>query len=70
MTISIFEYEYLKWRAAGGKEIADIKVVAAQAWLEALKAIAKEILMKTEIAHRELRIEEHNVYLCRRADLD
>lgn len=55
ITISTFEYEYLQGRAVGAEEIADKKVAAAQAWVEALKASEKEILMKTEIAHREIR---------------
>lgn len=59
--ISNFEYEYLRGRAAGAEEIADKKVAAAQAWIEALKASEREILIKTEIAKkeiRELKIEE------------
>ncbi|KAK9272160.1 hypothetical protein L1049_002531 [Liquidambar formosana] len=55
ITISSFEYEYLSGRAVGAEEIADKKVAAAQAWIEALKASEKEILMKTEIAQREIR---------------
>ncbi|XVF71566.1 hypothetical protein PTKIN_Ptkin12aG0048400 [Pterospermum kingtungense] len=55
ITISKFEYEYLTGRAVGAEEIADKKVTAAQAWIEALKASEREILMKTEIAHRDLR---------------
>ncbi|XVE78680.1 hypothetical protein DITRI_Ditri13aG0166500 [Diplodiscus trichospermus] len=66
ITISNFEYEYLTGRAVGAEEIADKKVAAAQAWIEALKASEREILMQTEIAHRELREmrveEEHEVY--------
>lgn len=59
--ISNFEYEYLKNRAAGAEEIADKKVAAAQAWIEALKASEREILIKLEKAKkeiRELKIEE------------
>ncbi|KAF5189027.1 Plastid movement impaired [Thalictrum thalictroides] len=55
ITISNFEYQYLSGRAEGVEEIADKKVAAAQAWIEALKASEKEILMKTEIALREMR---------------
>ncbi|XVF81891.1 hypothetical protein PTKIN_Ptkin15bG0192300 [Pterospermum kingtungense] len=66
ITISNFEYEYLTGRAVGAEEIADKKVAAAQAWIEALKASEREILMKTEIAHRDLREmrveEEHEAY--------
>ncbi|XP_052205181.1 protein PLASTID MOVEMENT IMPAIRED 15-like [Diospyros lotus] len=54
-TISKFEYEYLTGRAVGTEDIADKKVAAAQAWIEALKANVKEILMKTELAHRKIR---------------
>lgn len=55
ITISKFEYEYLTNHAAAAEEIADKKVAAAQAWIEALKASEKEILMETKIAHRELK---------------
>ncbi|XVE72126.1 hypothetical protein DITRI_Ditri11bG0013500 [Diplodiscus trichospermus] len=55
IAISKFEYEYLIGRAVGAEEIADKKVAAALAWIEAIKAGEREILMKTEIAHRELR---------------
>lgn len=61
ITISKFEYEYLTGHAAMAEEIADKKVAAAQAWIEALKASEKEILMKIELAHgdiRETRVEE------------
>ncbi|XP_059450627.1 protein PLASTID MOVEMENT IMPAIRED 2-like isoform X2 [Corylus avellana] len=59
--ISKFEYEYLTRRAGGAGEIADKKVAAAHAWIEALKASEKEILIKTELAQRkirEMRLEE------------
>lgn len=55
ITISKFEYEYLTGRAVGAEELADKKVAAAQAWIEALKASEKEILLKIEMAHREIR---------------
>ncbi|KAK2986772.1 hypothetical protein RJ640_010997 [Escallonia rubra] len=61
INIPTFEYEYLTGRAVGAEEIADKKVAAAQAWIEALKASEKEILMKTEMAQREiieLKVEE------------
>ncbi|KAI4352177.1 hypothetical protein L6164_006454 [Bauhinia variegata] len=54
ITISKFEYEYLTNHAAVAKEIADKKVAAAQAWIEAIKASEKEILIKTKIAQREI----------------
>ncbi|KAK4837203.1 hypothetical protein QYF36_003609 [Acer negundo] len=55
ITISKFEYEYLTGRAGGAEEIADKKVAASQAWIEALKASEKEILMRIELAHKEIR---------------
>ena len=55
ITISKFEYEYLTNHAASVEEIADKKVAAAEAWIEALKASEKEILMETKIAQRELK---------------
>lgn len=61
ITISKFEYEYLTGRATGAEELADKKVAAAQAWVEALKASEREILMKSELRHREgreMRVEE------------
>ncbi|XWS75505.1 hypothetical protein CRYUN_Cryun01aG0095100 [Craigia yunnanensis] len=71
ITISKFEYEYLIGRAVGAEEIADKKVAAALAWIEALKAGEREILMKTEIVHRDLREmrveEEHEVYRTERS---
>lgn len=61
ITISKFEYEYLTGRAVVAEEIADKKVAAAQAWIEAIKANEKEILIKLDIAQREMkemRVEE------------
>lgn len=58
ITISKFEYKYLKGRAAGAEEIADKKVAAAQAWIEALKASEREILMQTEKAKHEIRAQK------------
>ncbi|KAK7295762.1 hypothetical protein RJT34_18674 [Clitoria ternatea] len=55
ITISQFEYQYLTKHAAAAEEIADKKVAAAQAWIEALKASEKEILMETKIVQRELK---------------
>ncbi|XP_031251552.1 protein PLASTID MOVEMENT IMPAIRED 2 [Pistacia vera] len=55
ITISKFEYEYLTGHAVGAADLADKKVAAAQAWIEALKASEKEILMKIEMAHRKIR---------------
>ncbi|KAK9034960.1 hypothetical protein V6N11_077012 [Hibiscus sabdariffa] len=71
ITISKFEYEYLTGRAVGAEDIADKKVAAAQAWIEALKASEREILMKTETARRDLREtrveEEHEAYRTERS---
>ncbi|KAK1299194.1 Protein PLASTID MOVEMENT IMPAIRED 2 [Acorus calamus] len=53
ITISRFEYEYLSSHAEGAKEIADKRVAAAQAWLEALKAGERETLGKIESCYRE-----------------
>jgi len=55
ITISKFEYEYLKNHAASAEEVADKKVAAAEAWIEALKASEKEILIETKIVQRELK---------------
>uniref|UniRef100_A0A7N0U255 Protein PLASTID MOVEMENT IMPAIRED 2 n=1 Tax=Kalanchoe fedtschenkoi TaxID=63787 RepID=A0A7N0U255_KALFE len=63
ITISKFEFEYLTGRASGAEEIADKKVAAAQAWIEALKAGEREILTRTELVRREikeLRLEEEH----------
>ncbi|KAK1433233.1 hypothetical protein QVD17_10142 [Tagetes erecta] len=57
--ITNFEYEYLTGKAGGAEEIADKKVAAAQAWVEALKANEKEILMKIKMVKKE--IKEFNV---------
>jgi hypothetical protein len=66
ITISKFEYDYLTGRASGAEEIADKKVAAAHAWIEALKASEKEILIKTELAQRKIRemslVEETDAY--------
>ncbi|XP_011035106.1 PREDICTED: protein PLASTID MOVEMENT IMPAIRED 2-like isoform X2 [Populus euphratica] len=66
ITILKFEYEYLTGHTAKAEEIADKKVAAAHAWIEALKASEKEILMKIELAHRDIRgtrvEEEQEIY--------
>jgi hypothetical protein len=66
ITIAKFEYEYITGRAGGAVEIADKKVAAAHAWIEALKASEKEILIETELAQRKMREmgleEETNAY--------
>ncbi|EPS72540.1 hypothetical protein M569_02218, partial [Genlisea aurea] len=48
MTISKFEYEYLKGRAAKANKVADKKVSAAKAWTKAIKAREQEIVLKLE----------------------
>nr|GEV45130.1 hypothetical protein [Tanacetum cinerariifolium] len=55
ITITRFEYEYLTGKAGGAEEIADKKVAAAQAWVAALKANEKEIVMKIQMAKKEIR---------------
>ena len=54
--VSKFEYEYLTGHAVRAEEVADKMVAAAHAWIEALKASEKEILMQTEVAQREIRV--------------
>ena len=53
--ISKFEYEYLRNHAGKANEIAEKKVEAAKAWVEAVRASEKEIMMKTKIAAAEAR---------------
>ncbi|KAL3017960.1 hypothetical protein AAZX31_05G002100 [Glycine max] len=53
--ISKFEYEYLRNHARKANEIAEKKVEAAKAWVEAVRASEKEIMMKTKIAAAEAR---------------
>ncbi|KAL6615836.1 hypothetical protein ACP70R_038106 [Stipagrostis hirtigluma subsp. patula] len=55
ITISRFEYEYLSGRAALVRVVADKKVAAAQAWVQALKASEKELAARAEAAERESR---------------
>ncbi|MQL96046.1 hypothetical protein Taro_028713 [Colocasia esculenta] len=55
LRISKFEYEYLIGHAEAAQKVADKKVAAAQAWVEALKASEKEMMMKIEMAQREIR---------------
>ncbi|KAF7023369.1 hypothetical protein CFC21_035896 [Triticum aestivum] len=55
ITVSRFEYEYLSGRAALVRVVADKKVAAAQAWVQALKASEKEVAMRAEAAEREMR---------------
>ncbi|KAL6840478.1 hypothetical protein ACP4OV_030288 [Aristida adscensionis] len=55
ITISRFEYEYLSGRAALVRVVADKKVAAAQAWVQALKAGEQELAARAEAAERESR---------------
>ncbi|CAA7410446.1 unnamed protein product [Spirodela intermedia] len=54
MTMSSFEYEYLKGQADGAQKIAEKKVAAARAWIDAFKASEEEILLKIDRARREM----------------
>ena len=47
--------EYLTEHAVRAEGTADKKVATAHVWIEALEASEKEILMKTELAQREIR---------------
>ncbi|XP_076955461.1 protein PLASTID MOVEMENT IMPAIRED 2-like [Bidens hawaiensis] len=54
ITITDFEYEYLTRKAGQAAVLADKKIAAAQAWVEALKASEKELMMKIEMTKREI----------------
>ncbi|OEL33775.1 hypothetical protein BAE44_0005205 [Dichanthelium oligosanthes] len=61
ITISRFEYEYLSGRAALVRVVADKKVSAAQAWVQAMKAGEKELEARAEATERvtaEMRARE------------
>ncbi|KAI3946428.1 hypothetical protein MKX01_017644 [Papaver californicum] len=66
ITISKFEYEYLMGRAKRAGAVAEKKVVAAEAWIEAVKVGEKEMELKREIAEREIRelslMEDQELY--------
>uniref|UniRef100_A0A1J3GMT9 Protein PLASTID MOVEMENT IMPAIRED 2 n=1 Tax=Noccaea caerulescens TaxID=107243 RepID=A0A1J3GMT9_NOCCA len=53
IAISRFEYEYLSGGARHAEETAEKKVEAAMAWVEALRASTKAIVIKTETLKRE-----------------
>ncbi|EPS69270.1 hypothetical protein M569_05499 [Genlisea aurea] len=53
ITISKFEYEYLKGSAAEAVAVAEKKVAAARAWTESVKASEREIQLETESIERE-----------------
>ncbi|TVU35459.1 hypothetical protein EJB05_17349 [Eragrostis curvula] len=55
INISRFEYEYLTGRAALVRVVAEKKVSAAQAWVQALRAGEKELAARAEAAEREAR---------------
>lgn len=55
ITISKFEYEYLAGCTTKNEEITNKKVAASQAWIEAIKASEKDILIKRDLAEREIR---------------
>ncbi|KAF3444308.1 hypothetical protein FNV43_RR13998 [Rhamnella rubrinervis] len=70
ITISKFEYDYLKGCSTGAEEIANKKVAASQAWIEAIKA-TEDILIKIDLAQREIREkrleEEKEAYRTKRS---
>lgn len=72
ITISTFEYEYLKGRAVEAKKVAGKKVEAALAWTEALKTSEKEIFMETMITQQTIReigvLEEEAISFGRKLD--
>lgn len=72
ITISTFEYEYLKGHAVDARKVADKKVEAAQAWTEALRTSEKEILMETMITQQKIReiglLEEEGINFGRKGD--
>ncbi|KAG6578349.1 Protein PLASTID MOVEMENT IMPAIRED 2, partial [Cucurbita argyrosperma subsp. sororia] len=71
ITISSFEYEYLAGHAVAAQEIADKKVAAAQAWIEAIKASEVETIKKCELAEMEIKEmimeEEKQIYRIKRS---
>ncbi|CAN6336904.1 unnamed protein product [Urochloa humidicola] len=54
VTIARFEYEYLAGRAEAVRAVAGKKVAAAEAWVEALRAGEKEVVMRAEAIEREI----------------
>ncbi|KAJ1263934.1 hypothetical protein BS78_09G224600 [Paspalum vaginatum] len=54
VTVPRFEYEYLTGRAEVVRTIAEKKVAAAEAWVEALRAGEKELAMRAEMIEREI----------------
>lgn len=61
ITISRFEYDYLTGSAIGAQEMAEKKVVAANAWADALMASERELKIKIALVERsieQLRLKE------------
>lgn len=58
VTLPRFEYEYLTGRAEVVRTVADKKVAAAEAWVEARRAGEKEMIMRAEAIERELGLGE------------
>ncbi|KAI5019996.1 hypothetical protein ZWY2020_044884 [Hordeum vulgare] len=58
VTLPRFEYEYLTGRAEVVRAVADKKVAAAEAWVEARRAGEKEMIMRAEAIERELGVGE------------
>ncbi|CAN6359271.1 unnamed protein product [Urochloa humidicola] len=54
VTVPRFEYEYLAGRAEVVRAVAEKKVVAAEAWVEALLAGEKEVVMRAEAIERAI----------------
>ncbi|RLM99178.1 hypothetical protein C2845_PM06G01290 [Panicum miliaceum] len=54
VTIPRFEYEYLTGRTEVVRAVAVKKVAAAEAWVEALRAGEKEVVMRAEAIEREI----------------
>ena len=54
VTVPRLEYGYLTGRAEVVRAVADRKVAAAEAWVEALRAGEKEVVMRAEAIEREL----------------
>ncbi|XP_037425102.1 protein PLASTID MOVEMENT IMPAIRED 2-like [Triticum dicoccoides] len=57
VTLPRFEYEYLTGRAEVVRAVADKKVAAAEAWVEARRAGEKEMIMRAEAIEKELGLE-------------
>lgn len=73
VTISKSEYNYLINSANSAKLVADKKVEACRAWVEALRSGEKEIKMRTELTRKEIErlkaIEDQTIHAMER-DVD